>query len=96
MVFNLIPIKPIMHMIPMFVGYKPMIYPRGLAELCQGDSVEAFFASSGLNMAVKVGDKVRFMEDLGCDQGGSGGKKHANKWKKIQGKPWISANIQKC
>ena len=34
-------------------------------KICQGDGVEAFFASSGLNMAVKVGDKVRFMEDLG-------------------------------
>lgn len=33
------------------------------ADTVEGDGVEAFFASSGLNMAVKVGDKVRFMED---------------------------------
>ena len=54
-------------------------------ELCQGDGVEAFFASSGLNMAVKVGDKVRFMEDLGCDQGWSGGaKKHEKSREKME------------
>eukprot|EP00435_Cladocopium_sp_Y103_P048384 s440_g14.t1 len=33
------------------------------ADTVEGEGVEVFFASSGLNMAVKVGDKVRFMED---------------------------------
>ena len=27
------------------------------------DEGEAFFAASGLNMAVKVGDRVRYLED---------------------------------